>query len=420
MRTSGPQESHLQRTFGVIVKTMLPFILMVWILALSIATKGQAQTFTVLHRFKGNTVDGLRPYDALSLDRAGNIYGATYGGYNGVTNGFGTVFRMSNKGRETVLYTFTGGTDGAYPYAGVVRDIKGNLYGTTYQGGDLSCTINSSFGCGTVFKVDPTGKETVIYAFKDGADGAEPLGDLLMDKAGNLYGTTASGGDLNHCPPYGCGTVFQIDPTGKETTLYSFTGGADGAAPSAGLVQDKKGNFYGTATGGGAHSGYGVVFELTTTGKEIVWHTFRGTDDGDTPESTLVRDAAGNLYGTSSGGRGRGAVVFKVRPSHAFTPLYKFKDTGDGDLPSGRLVMDSAGNLYGTTELGASGGGTVFKIDTTGMKTVLHSFTNQKDGGHPRGGLVADKAGNLYGTASTGGQFNQCPGGCGVVFKIAP
>jgi uncharacterized repeat protein (TIGR03803 family) len=390
----------------VFLTTRLGLRLAVVFVVLTVSLSSQAQTFIVLHRFTGST-EGARPYDALSLDQAGNIYGTTSD--NAQYQGLGTVFRMASKGRDKVLHTFTGGADGAFPYSGVVQDASGNLYGTTFEGGNSACPL----GCGTVYKIDSTGNKTVLYAFTGGADGSAPMGDLLIDSTGNLYGTAMSGGTV--CQYGGCGTVFQIDPSGTETTLYSFTGGADGALPLAGLVRDKKGDLFGTTYSGGI--GLGVIFEVTPAGQEIVLHTFRGTNDGDSPESTLLRDAIGNLYGTTSGGRSHGSVLFKVSPGHTFTPLHNFNV---GDLPSGRLVVDSAGNLYGTTERGGSGQGEVFKIDTTGTKTDLHIFTNHNDGGNPRGGLVADQAGNLYGTASSGGQFTNCPLGCGAVFKITP
>ena len=278
------------------------------------------------------------------------------------------VFKLDPSGNETVLYNFTGGADGGGPSAGVVRDTDGNLYGTTAYGGDLSAC--GGHACGVVFKLDPTGHETVLYSFT-GGDGQTPLADLVRDKNGNLYGTTRDGG------AFGYGVVFKVDPTGNETVLYSFTGGADGAHPWAGVVRDENGNLYGTAGGGGAF-GHGVVFEVDPTGKETVLYSFTGGTDGGFPYGGLVRDKQGNLYGTTAYG---------------------------GDQ------MDPCDGLCGV----------VFKLDPTGKETVLYSFHGGADGADPMAGLFRDKNGNLYGTASSGGDFSgYCGifGSCGVVFKI--
>jgi len=250
---------------------------------------------TVLHSFAGAPTDGAFPVSGLIRDKAGNFYGTTrFGG----ASDFGTVFKLDSTGKETVLYSFTGGDDGGDLQAGVVRDSAGNLYGTTIEGG--------TFGVGVVFKLDPTGKETVQYHFTGGADGALPYARLVRDKAGNLYGATAYGG-------LGCGVVFRLDSTGNETVLYSFTCGADGAQPRAGLLRDKAGNLYGTTESGG-NSNFGVVFKLDITGEETVLHTFTGPD-GLQVDAGLVRDPKGNLYGTTVGGGASGnGVVFKLTP----------------------------------------------------------------------------------------------------------
>ena len=292
------------------------------------AGSAQAQTYaeTVLHSFTVTGGDGAYSLAGLVLDAQGNLYGTTDGG----GAGYGTVFKVDTAGKETVLYSFTGtGGDGAVPEAGLVQDAQGNLYGTTVDGG--------AFGQGTVFKLDTTGKETVLYSFT-GYDGSGPEAGLVLDAQGNLYGTTKYGGNLACYAPYGCGTVFKLDTTGKETVLYSFTGTGtgDGEAPEAGLVLDTKGNLYGTTpyggTNGGASNG-GTVFKVDTTGKETVLYSFAGTG------------------------------------------------AGDGQNPEAGLVLDAQGNLYGTTYFGgANAGGTVFKVDTTGKETVLHSFTGTGGG----------------------------------------
>jgi uncharacterized repeat protein (TIGR03803 family) len=323
-----------------------------------------------------------------------------------------------------VLHSFTGKTDGAHPALGsVLRDAAGNVYGTTVAGGSSACPNG---GCGVVFKLAPTGKETVLHSFTGRADGANPLAGLTRDGAGNLYGATFAGGSTV-CAG-GCGVVFKLAPTGTETVLHRFTGGVDGAKPLAGLVRDNAGNLYGTTSGGGAFH-RGVVFKLDTSGKETVLHKFAGGADGSAPGAGggLVRDNAGNLYGTTDGAGGSTVcaggcgVVFKLAPTGTETVLHRFRGGADGAHPAAGLVRDSAGNLYGITTLGGGVGcggqgcGIVFKLAPTGTETVLHRFTAGKDGAGPDGGLVRDSAGNLYGTAQDGGAFR-----LGEIFKLTP
>jgi uncharacterized repeat protein (TIGR03803 family) len=215
---------------------------------------------TILYSFAGGAADGANPYSGLVLDPEGNLYGTTSHGGSGTgcSGGCGVVYKFAPDGTETVLYNFTGGADGADPQASLVLDGAGNLYGTTYQGGGAGC---SGVGCGTVFKVTPGGTETVLYSFAGGLDGAQPFPGVILDAAGNLYGTTYDGGGSG-CGGDGCGTVFKVTPSGSETILYSFTGGADGGLPMAGLVMDGQGNLFGTASTGG-FDGFGVVFEVT-------------------------------------------------------------------------------------------------------------------------------------------------------------
>ena len=334
---------------------------------------------------------------------------------------------------ESVLYSFAGPPNGALPSASVL-DAKGNLYGTTFYGGDSVC--DAPYGCGTVFKLDTAGKEAVLYSFTaTGGDGANPWAGLVPDAKGNLYGTTAGGGDLACNAPDGCGTVFKLDATGKETVLYGFTGSPDGAVPFAGLVLDAQGNLYGTTKDGGAY-GSGTVFELNTTGKESVLYSFTGTGgDGAEPMAGLVQDAQGNLYGTTEDGGAYGfGTVFELNTTGKETVLYSFcsaLNCADGIVPWAGLVRDAQGNLYGTARFGGDlacgatgdGCGTVFKLDTTGNETVLHTFTGTGgDGAHPFVGLVLDAQGNLYGTTFDGGDLSCDDGGsqsgCGIVFKL--
>ena len=202
---------------------------------------------------------------------------------------------------KKVIYSFAGGSDGADPLAGLVRDAASNLYGTTYAGGD--------YGSGTVFKLDTTGKEAVLHSFSGGPDGGYPYAGLILDAAGNLYGTADSGGSS------GGGIVFKISSAGKETVLHSFKGGKDGEYPYASVIRDAVGNLYGTTYGGGA-SGWGTVFEIDPTGKETVLYSFAGAADGASPEGGLVQDTAGHLYGTTKYGGALGAgTVFELSPA---------------------------------------------------------------------------------------------------------
>jgi uncharacterized repeat protein (TIGR03803 family) len=373
--------------------------------------RAQAQTLTVLHSFSSSGADGFFPHAGLVMDKEGNLYGTTvFGGSFGVL--FGTVFKVDTTGTETVLHSFSG-ADGQLPDAGLVMDKEGNLYGTTDFGG-ASFTVNPS-GYGTVFKLDTSGKETVLHSFTNAPDGAVPEAGLVMDKEGNLYGTTFDGGAS------GWGTVFKVDTTGKETVLHSFSFSfADGADPVAVLVRDSNGNLYGTTVVGGT-SGVGTVFKVDKTGKETVLYSFTGGTDAAYPDAGLVRDSKGkskgSLYGTTIyGGTSGYGTVFKLDTSGKETVLHSFTSAPDGAVPEAGLVMDKEGNLYGTTAFGGSSGyGTVFKVDTIGNETVLHTFTGGTDGAAPTAGLVMDKEGNLYGITDFGGSH-----GCGTVFKLVP
>jgi len=311
----------------------------------------------------------------------------------------------------TVLHSFTF-PDGARPAADLIRDSAGDLYGTTQNGG--------AYGNGVVFKLSPTEALTVLYSFTGGADGGKPVAGLVRDGAGNLYGTAANGGvaPTGECPN-GCGVVFKVSPTGTETVLHSFTG-PDGVIPYSGLVRDRAGNLYGT-TANGAASGDGVVFKLSPAGTETVLYSFTGGADGAVPVAGLMRDGAGNLYGTTQyGGASGNGVVFELircdtAPSgYDFKVLYAFTEQKDGYLPQGGVVQDAVGNLYGTASRGGYWDvGVVFKLSLTGAETILHTF-NGADGDDPVAGLIRDSAGNLYGTTYSGAY------GGGVVFKVSP
>jgi uncharacterized repeat protein (TIGR03803 family) len=251
----------------------------------------------VLYNFAGGA-DGASPIAGLVRDGKGSFYSTTS---QGGTANVGTVFKLDAGGVKTVLYSFTGGLDGAFPlYGSLVMDSVGNLYGTTNQGG--------ASGFGTVFKVSMAGKETVLYSFKGSKDGEYPRSGLVRDKNGNFYGTTNEGGASSS------GTVFKLSKSGKETVLYSFAGGADGMSPLGGLVRDTTGSLYGTTQLGGT-AGNGTVFKVSGKGRETVLHSFNIATDGGFPSAGLVRDNKGNLYGTAGGGgTGGSGTVFKLTP----------------------------------------------------------------------------------------------------------
>jgi uncharacterized repeat protein (TIGR03803 family) len=378
---------------------------------------GSDYTKTVLYNFcsQTNCTDGANPYAGLIEDSSGNLYGTTY---NGGATGGGTVFKLTPSGNgyiESVLYNFCSQsqgsafcTDGVNPYAGLIEDSSGNLYGTTNLGGTGVPLVNGGYAYGTVFMLAPSGSGynyTVLYNFCPPSstafctDGAAPNAALILDASGNLYGTTALGGaGTQNCIGLGCGTVYKLSPNGSgyvETVLYSFCsqGGSnctDGAYPyGAGLIEDASGNLYGTTSDGGVNScdtpGCGTVFKLAPNGDgsytESVLHSFDYTD-GAGPDAGLIEDASGNLYGTtSSGGTGlswecegcSSGTVFELSPSgngYTETVLYSFCSEGgtqctDGAMPMAGVIQDASGNLYGSTEFGGTNGidwGTVFKL----------------------------------------------------------
>lgn len=380
-----------------------------------------ASTEKVLYAFSGSS-DGSQPYGGVVFDQAGNLYGTTqFGG----TRAQGTVFRLTHTTtgwKETVIHRFAGGSDGAVPMAGVILDGAGNLYGTTSSGGDPVCQ------CGNVFKLTPSGTgwtRSTLHNFTGGSDGAYPGAGLVFDGAGNLYGTTVYGGypTKSECTATaGCGTVFKLTPavTGwTETVLRRFSG-SDGNQPFASLIFDANGFLCGTTYLGG---GYGVGTAFGGFARHSFSTTFK---EGSHPLGSLISDSKANLYGTTyiSPAPGQGAV-FKLTPSPNgpyFNTYVLHTFTGsDGSRPAAGLIFDGAGNLYGTTTVGgASSGfaGTVFKLTPSGTRwteTLLYSFTGGKDGAQPYAGVTLDQAGHLYGTTVYGGAH-----GAGVVFEVIP
>jgi len=376
-----------------------------------------AHSEMTLYRFNGGS-DGRGPYGAVSVDQNGNLFGTTIQGGDACTkekHGCGTVFELAADGTETVLYAFRGGRDGTSPASALVADQQGNLYGTTPGGGSKACFQ----GCGTVFEVTQQGTHTITYDFKGGSDGWRPAGPLIIDKAGNLYGTTFYGG-IDKCDGE-CGTVFALTPEGVHTVLYSFRGGSDGAGPAA-LAVDAAGNFYGTtAYGGGKRcgNGCGTVYKLAPNGTETVLYAFHGGLDGIDPKGGLMVDAAGDLYGTTEAGGGTGCggtgcgTVFEIAPGGRETVLSRFNHAGGPAKPFGGVVMDDAGTLFGTTfEGGPADCGTVFKLVPGSGAKAIYSFTCGRDGGYPYAGLLQAPSGTLYGTATSYGNRN------GTVFAI--
>ncbi len=320
-----------------------------------------------------------------------------------------------------LLYSFAGGTDGEYTDTELVMDSAGNLYGSSVQGG--------TFGGGTVFQVTPAGVHTVLYNFTGGADGGEPYKGVTLDAQGNLYGTAVTGGG-GSCEG-GCGVIFKLTNNGgswTQSVIHAFTGAGDGSGPGSPVSFDTRGNLYGTTPTGGANN-MGTVYRMTPDGsggwKFRVIHTFTGgADGGGGSAGRLLIDAAGNLYGVCTVGGVNGfGTVFKISSSQgawSLTTLYAFQDSPDGALPYGSVVFDKLGNLYGTTYYaGVNDLGTVYKLTHSNgawTESVLYSFKGGTDGASPISSLVADSAGNFYGTTSDGGASN-CS--CGVIFKMS-
>ena len=389
------------------------------------ATFCSAQTATILHTFQGRP-DGSTPKAQLVADSDGNLYGTTAAGGS---SGYGTVYELPAGGGEKALYSFTGAADGAYPGGSLLRDSAGNLYGTTWSGGRAKGNCAFLNGCGVVFKLNPEGQETVLYSFAGGTDGAAPVAGLIGDVKGTLYGTTYYGGKLTGaCASYGCGVIFKLDSAGTETILHRFRGLPDGQSPLGSLVRDAAGNLYGTTAYGGVRcslglAGCGVVYKVDSKAHETVLYSFSGGADGGFPYlGSLIFDPQGNLYGTTSnGGASAYGTVFKLDSAGKQAVLYSFTGAVDGGAPFAGVIRDPQGNLYGTAirggtfggSCGTAGCGTVFKITPAGTETVLYSF-DDASGSQPISELLFYND-LLYGTASSGGTLNQ-----GVTFKLQP
>jgi uncharacterized repeat protein (TIGR03803 family) len=384
--------------------------------------------------FAFDIANGEYPYNGVIFDQAGNLYGTTfYGGSTGCAGaGCGVVFKLTPASNgdwtESTLYTFTGEADGNHPYSRLIFDKAGNLYGTTYGAYD------GGAGFGTAYRLSPnqdgSWSFSLLHTFGSGSDGVQPNGPLGFDNAGNLYGVTFTGGTAN------LGTVFELSPesggTYQERTVHSFIGGKDGEYPSAGVAVFG-GNIFGTTESGGIGCNYvysdgcGVIFEFSPTAsggwKESFPRRFTGgTIDGESPYA-LTFDSAGNLYGSAGGGTadycdgGCGLVYRMTEKSNSvwtFTALHNFNG-GDGEGP-GALLFGASGSVYSEAGGGGVGVGLVFELDSTTnwSETVLYEFDGGSDGGEPVSPLTIDAAGNLYGSGIYGGN------GVGVVFEVTP
>ena len=409
-------------------RILAAFLVIIALAAIDIQV-ASAQSETVLHGFTGSP-DGAYVQSSAPLPFGGSLYGVTeFGG----AYGNGTVFKLTDSNGawdETILYSFTGGTDGGYPIGALIADRVGHIYGATDSGG--------SHNAGVVFELTNSAggwEETVLHNFGSGFDGAYPQGPLVFDSHGNLFGTTPTGGGLN------AGTVYELtlaNGVWTETVLHNFGGTNDGYLPYGGLTLDAKGNVYGTTQAGGSHPciglGCGVVFELVASNgwREHILHDFGGASDGMYPNPKLAADTNGNLYGSTMFGGGLGTcsagggtdgcgTVYELSPANgSWTEkiLHRFQGASGGSEPNSPLAFDSAGALYGETAQTSSSNGSLFRMaPQSGGAWAFKLFFNfdGADGANPQGGLRASPTGVLYGTTIYGGPYNE-----GVVFAVKP
>jgi len=357
------------------------------------------QGFTVIHDFAGAPGDGAYPLAGVTFDGAGDMVGVTY---VGGAYGLGTLFKIAPDGTETIVRSFGNGDDGAFPRSQPAIDASGNIYGTTNGGGG---SINCDGGCGTIWEYGADGQYKVLHNF-DFTDGSQPVGQLLRDNAGNLYGITTNGGPSNQ------GEVFEYTAGGKFKVLHTFAGN-DGAYPECSLIQDHAGNIYGTTEGGGSNNN-GTVFEIQSGGIFTTLYSFSGGNDGGNPVGGLARDKSGTLYGTAENGGAHGAgTVFSLAPDGTSTTLYSFAGGTDGANPQGDILRIKD-TLYGATSSGGDSNnfGTIYKVDIAGKtETVLHRFTGTD--GSTSVSKLARRRGKLYGAAAYGGADDN-----GVVFSL--
>lgn len=407
------------------------------------ASAAEKSGLQVLYSFTSGN-DGYGPASTPVVDKAGNLYGTTFygGGSPACGSGCGTAFKLSlprtrdGAWKETILYRFTGGSDGAGPFGGLVFDQAGNLYGTAAGGGTAKCS-NGASGCGVVFELSPPAApsgawtEIVLHTFS-GGDGNNPRARLTFDQAGNLYGTASGGGTGGGCGSPGCGVVFELMAPATEggawtySILHNFSqDGSDGFVPLGDLVFDQMGNLYGTTAVGGADNAGGTVFELEAPAwtETILYSFLPGADGNSGPSAGVIFDQSGNLFGTTSGGGDYGlGTVFELTPTGGvWTESVLFNGLGHASEFLSDLIFDKSGNLYGAASGGRShSAGALFRLENQGgvwKEAELDLF----GAGGPAGptGLSFGKLGALYGTAG-GGTSQNCRGGCGTVFGVIP
>ena len=434
---------------------LITFIIDVALLSTAVLLPAQE---SVLHRF-GSGSDGIGPKTGVIADKSGNLYGTTFNGGGGGSEG--TVFMLThpqpsdNLWKETILHRFNNLAEGQYPWTGLVQDPAGNLFGTTWLSAGNHCANEV---CGVIFELSPPSSGSkqwtyrVIYEFTGNADGGGPWqgADLVRDSEGNLFGTTASGGS-GQCIG-GCGVVFELSPvdgTWTETVLYNFPADASGnGGGNGGVILDQSGNLYGTTYYGGSFNPWSGVFKLVRpskpggTWKYVTIHNLISNDEGTSPAAGLVFDSQGNLYGTTEfGGTSSDfGTVFRLTPqpsgSWIHSVLHKFTGMGDGQWPTNALTVDAEGNVYGTTQAGGVGAchgpfglgcSVAFRFNPPAdahdpwIETVFYTFAPGTDGDIPWGRLIFGAGGQLYGATQFGGILcDTLRQGCGTVFALAP
>jgi uncharacterized repeat protein (TIGR03803 family) len=385
------------RIFG----TAQPFQIVILAVVLAATMTAQAQTFSVLYNFGTKSGTPANPSNPgiIAQGRDGNMYSTSV---NGGSNGLGSVFKITPAGKVTVIWSFDE-AHGYNPNGGLTLGTDGNFYGATLYGG--------SAGFGAVFRITPSGKLTVLYNFTGGSDGLYPAAPPIEGTDGNWYGTTQ--GDFSSY-----GTLYKLTPSGKLTVLYTFIGSQGSEQPRAPLIQGTDGNFYGTTALGGANN-EGIVFKITPSGKLTVLYNFDSTH-GTTPYSPLIQGADGNFYGTtSSGGSGGGGVVFKLTPRGKLTVLNNLGSGSGPSVPYAGLVQATDGYFYGTTyQGGTTGDGSVFRMSAKGQLSDLYNF-DLTTGFRPEATLLQHTNGILYGDTYEGGTSIPACGnsGCGVFFS---
>jgi uncharacterized repeat protein (TIGR03803 family) len=422
-----------KQTLKHFASVLVPALVVILQTGLAHAQLSQLYAFQYNAGTTSDYPDGENPQAELIQGADGNYYtttytggsGACFGGSQGAIPGCGAVVKITPAGVLSVVYSFpydsanSTAPEGLYPAAGLLQAPDGNFYGVASLGGIGETCSTGTFGCGTIFKLTPSGTLTVLHSFCGGngcgslaTDGATPLGRLAIGPDGNLYGTTQTGGVYEGL--YNSGTIFRVSLSGAYQLLHIFSGAngtGDGENPAAGLTLASDGNFYGTTQYGGT-SGFGTIFKMSLAGTVIVLQSFAQFDsDGAEPQGALIQASDGNLYGTCySGGVNGWGTVFSISTSGVFKKLYDFTEaTGNvGYLPKAGVIQASDGNLYGTTwDGGDFAAGAIYQLTLAGVPTLEASFDpNGPSGYYPVGALVQGNDGNLYVTAPYGGGAN--------------